>query len=138
MNLTAFLNPLKEDNLKFPASSRFIDPDGNPILWEIKSISSERDEAIRKECTVKKPSARRGQLVQETDIEKYIALLAAECTVFPNLFDKQLQDAYNVMGAEKLLKAMLKPGEYAAYIQKVQEINGFTQSMDELIDEAKN
>ena len=41
------------------------------------------------------------------------------------------------MGAEALLKRMLSPGEYADYVLKVQEINGF-QTLQEDIDEAKN
>lgn len=136
-NLKAFLNPVKEENIKFVVSNRFVDDTGNPIEWEIKSINSEVDETLRKACIVKKPY-KKGAEAHETDVEKYMTMLAAKCTVFPNLLDKELQDAYNVMGAEKLLKVMLKPGEYAGYIQKIQEINGFNQSMDELIDEAKN
>lgn len=136
-NLKAFLNPVKEENIKFVVSNRFVDDTGKPIEWEIKSINSEVDEALRKACIIKKPY-KKGAESHETDVEKYMAMLAAKCTVFPNLLDKELQDAYNVMGAEKLLKVMLKPGEYAGYIQKIQEINGFNQSMDELIDEAKN
>ena len=64
--------------------------------------------------------------------------MATRCVVFPNLNDKDLQDSYGVMGAEKLLKEMLKPGEYQDLIKKIQEVNGFNVSMDELVEEAKN
>ena len=60
------------------------------------------------------------------------------CTVFPNLNDAGLQDSYKVMGAEALLKAMLTPGEYADYLNKVQEICGFDITLQDEVDEAKN
>ena len=42
------------------------------------------------------------------------------------------------MGADKLLKTMLKPGEYQDLLKKIQEINGFDESMEDLVEEAKN
>ena len=74
----------------------------------------------------------------ETDWDKYLGKLAALCTVYPNLNDVSLQNAYGAMGGDLLLKTMLKPGEYAAYLRKVQEFNGFSETMGELVDEAKN
>jgi len=58
--------------------------------------------------------------------------------VFPNLNDSELQDSYKVMSADKLLKVMLKPGEYQDYLKKVQEVNGYDVPLDELVEEAKN
>ena len=71
-------------------------------------------------------------------IHIYMGKLAAKCTVFPDLNDKELQDSYGVMGADSLLKAMLTPGEYAGYLDKVQELNGFDLTMDEAVQQAKN
>jgi hypothetical protein len=68
----------------------------------------------------------------------YLGKLAVACTVFPNLNAKELQDSYKVMGAEALLKAMLTPGEYASYVEKVQEVCGFSTPIEEEIEEAKN
>lgn len=42
------------------------------------------------------------------------------------------------MGAEALLKAMLTPGEYAEYLSKIQEINGFDTAFEDLVEDAKN
>lgn len=138
-NLKAFLNPIKEENVKYVVSKRFLDDNGKPIEWEIKSLSSEEDENLRKMCIKRVPIAgKRGQYTQDLDTNKYIGLLVSSCTVYPNLNDKELQDGYKVMGADALLKSMLKPGEYAEYARKVQEINGFDLSMEELVDEAKN
>ena len=72
------------------------------------------------------------------DFNKYAALLAVKSTVYPNLNDATLQDSYAVMGAEDLLKAMLLPGEYANYLNIVQQVNGFNQTFEEKVEEAKN
>lgn len=140
-NLSAFMadNAIVEDNVKFPASKRFVDKNGEPIEWEIKAIASDEDEAIRKACTRRVPiSGKRGRFTQETDFNLYLGKLAAVCTVYPNLNDAELQNSYGVMGADVLLKKMLRPGEYTEYLAKVQEVNSFDISMDELVDEAKN
>ena len=127
-----------EETVKYVASKRFVDK-GKPVEWEIKAIDSDLDEAIRKECTKKVPvPGKRGQYNQETDTDKYIGKICVACTVYPNLNDAELQDAFGVKGADALLKKMLKPGEYTEYKAKVMEVNGYDMSMDELVDEAKN
>lgn len=138
-NLSAFLNPVKEENVKYIASKRFLDEEGKPIRWEIKPITSTGDEALRKKHTrTVQVTGKHGQYTQEFDVNSYLAALAAACTVYPNLNDSALQDGYEVIGAELLLKTMLKPGEFAQYSAKVQEVNGYDTDMNELVDEAKN
>ena len=139
MSLSAFLNPIKEENIDYIASKRFVDENGEAVKWVIKSITSEEDEAIRKSCTKKvQVPGKKGQFTMETDYESYMGKLAANCTVYPNLNDAELQNGYNTMGSDKLLKAMLKPGEYALYLRKVQEVNGYDEPLEDLVDEAKN
>ncbi len=138
---TAFLaqNAQPVENLKHPASKRFVDDAGAPLQWEIRCVTSTEDEALRKACTKRVPVAgKRNQFTQETDFNLYIGKLAAACTVFPNLNDSELQNSYGVMGADILLKTMLTPGEYADYIGKIQEVNGFDTTFEEAVDEAKN
>ncbi len=140
-NLSAFLsqNAIKEENVKFVASKRFVDEDKNPISWEIRAVSSEEDEGIRRACTKRVPvPGKRGQFTLETDYNTYVGKIAAACTVYPNLNDSELQNSYGVLGADALLKVMLKAGEYADYLNMVNEVNGFNQDMEELVDEAKN
>lgn len=140
-NLSAFLkqNALENENVKFVASKRFIDDSGKPVEWEICGITSEEDEAIRKACTRKvQVPGKKGQYTPETDYNAYLGKLAARCTIFPNLNNAELQNSYGCMGADSLLKTMLKPGEYADYLAKIQEVNGFDVTMEELVDEAKN
>lgn len=141
MNLKGFLkqNAVTTENIKFVASTRFLDDNKKPLKWEIRAISSSEDENLRKAATRKIAVAgKRNQFNDEIDTNKYIGLLAATCTVFPNLNDVDLQNSYSVMSADELLKAMLLPGEYAEYILKVQEICGFDKSDKDLIVDAKN
>ncbi|MGG0718675.1 phage portal protein [Robertmurraya massiliosenegalensis] len=140
-NLSAFLsqNAVKVENVKHVASKRFVDENKKPMKWEICGITSEEDEALRKACTRRVPvPGKRNAYTPETDLNAYLGKLAARCTVFPNLNDSELQNSYGVMGSDALLKTMLTPGEYADYLAKVQEVNGFEVSMEDLVDEAKN
>ena len=141
MTLSAFLseNAIPVENIKFAASPRFVDENKKPVEWEIKTITGTEDEALRKSCARRVPvPGKRNQYQKETDYDLYLGKLAVACTVFPNLNDKGLQDSYKAMGAEALLKAMLTPGEYAAYVEKVQEVCGFSTPIQGEVDEAKN
>lgn len=139
-DLSAFLaqNAAQDESVMYIASKRFAQ-DGKSVEWEIHAITSEEDEQIRKSCTKKVPvTGKKGQYTQELDAEKYLGLLAAKCIVYPNLNATELQDSYKVMGADAVLKKMLKPGEYQELLKKIQEINGFNTGMDDLVEEAKN
>ena len=141
MNLSAFIaeNALAVENVKFAVSKRFMGDDGKPMLWEIKTITGTEDEALRKSCAKRVPiPGKKNQYQKETDYDMYLGKLAVACTVFPDLNNKELQDSYKVMGADALLKTMLTPGEYADYVQKVQEVCGFDTSLQDEVDEAKN
>lgn len=140
-NLSGFLaqNALKVENIKYVASKRFLGDDGKPLEWEMKCIPSTEDEVLRKACTKRVPiPGKRNQYTSETDYNLYLGKLAAMCTVYPNLDDVELQNSYGVMGADSLLKTMLTPGEYADYLTKIQEVNGFEVTFEEAVDEAKN
>lgn len=141
-NLSAFMaqNAIKIENIKYVASKRFVDDKTKtPMEWEIKCITNVEDEALRKNCTKRvQVPGKRNLFTPETDYNLYLGKLAAECTVFPNLKDADLQNSYGVMGADALLKTMLNSGEYADYLAKVQEVNGFEVNFEDTVDEAKN
>lgn len=141
MSLSGFLaqNALQVENIKFVVSKRFLGEDGKPIPWEIKTITGTEDEALRKSCAKRVPvPGKKNQFQKEVDYDLYLGKLAAACTVFPDLDNKELQDSYHVMGAEALLKTMLTPGEYVDYLSKVQEVCGFDVSIQDDVDEVKN
>ena len=140
-NLTAFLsqNAIKVENTKVVVSKRFLDENKNPIKWEVRCLTAGEDEELRKSATKKVPvPGRRGQFQPETNIDLYLAKMAAACTVYPNLYDAELQDSYKVKTPEDLLRTMLTSGEYAEYLQTVQGMNGYDITTEELVDDAKN
>lgn len=132
-------NKIKRENVKFVASKSFVDKNGKPLEWELKPIDNKEDEALRKMCTrqVKVPG-KPNMVRPEMDSNQYIGKLAAACTVFPDLKNKDLQDSYHVMGDDELLKVMLSPGEYAEYCNKVSEVNDFDVDLSDKVEEAKN
>ncbi|SDD75461.1 Phage XkdN-like tail assembly chaperone protein, TAC [Paenibacillus sp. UNCCL117] len=118
-------------------SERFKDKDGQPVAWKLRSMTEAENEECRKAAT-RRIKGKNGSYTTETSPEEYMARLAVASVVFPNLRDAELQKSYGVMGAETLLRKMLLPGEYTSLIQRVQELNGFDQDMNELVDEVKN
>lgn len=55
-NLSCFLsqNAVKIENSKIVVSKRFLEK-GKPVEWEIRAITTEEEEALRKSCTKKVP-----------------------------------------------------------------------------------
>ncbi len=135
--LSVFLkqNKKEKSNIKYVASESFIDVDGKLVEWEIRPLKSKEADFIRNECTEINNKGRKVNV----DGAKFNRMLAAKCTVFPNLNDKELQDSYGVMGAEALVQEMLdNDGEYQNYCKRVLEVSGYTESDEELVEEAKN
>jgi len=137
--LTSFYagNAAQTQNEFFVVSDRFQDEQGKPIPWEIRSLSAAEEEACRKAATRRVKTKGQGA-VTETNSEEYLAKLAVECVVHPNLKDAGLQQSYGVLGAESLLRKMLLSGEYMGLIHKVTEINGFDRETEDMIEEVKN
>lgn len=141
-DLSRFLkkNKIVKDNMKFPATKSLVDENGEPLLWEIRALTTKEDAAIRDECTVDVPvTGKPGIYRPRFNGNKYLAKMAAKCVVFPNLNDKELQDSYGVMGAEQLVMEMIdNPGEYNEFMNRVQAFHGFSETFKEKVDEAKN
>lgn len=136
--LSAFFAENVESNIseEFVVSVRIKDENGNPIPWKLRAISEAENEAIRKTCT--QHTRVKGQTVHQTNAEAYMAKLAVACVVYPDLKDADLLKSYGVLAAEDLLRRMLLSGEYAALVEKVQDLNGYDKDINELKDEVKN
>lgn len=108
--------------------------------WEFKHISSKENEELRESCTYEvqvkgKPNLFRPKL----NSSKYLSMLIASSTVYPDLYNAELQDSYGVKTPGELLFAMVDdPGEYNAMGEWIQRFQGFTKTLDEKVDEAKN
>lgn len=134
--LAAFLsqNKKKQANVKVVASKAFTDEAGKPLEWEIRALKSKEADYIRDTCIT---IGKGGKVI--TDTARFNRMIAAKCTVYPNLNDKALQDSYGVMSAEDLIQEMLdNDGEYQEYVGKVFELSGYDKTDDELVKEAKN
>ena len=65
-NLQAFLNPVSAEEVKeVVISKRFVDKDGKPIPFRIKTIMQEENERITRKC--RKVETIRGQRVESMD-----------------------------------------------------------------------
>lgn len=109
-----------------------------PFPFIIRSISEAENKAIRKTCQKIEFDKKTRQKRIDTDTDLYNSRLVVACCVEPNFKDAALQEKYGVRGAEDLIDKILKPGQYTDLLIAVQEINGFTDDINDLRDEAKN
>lgn len=109
-----------------------------PFPFTIKSITEGENKAIRRSCQKVTFDKKTHQKQTETDQDLYNNRLVVACCVEPNFKDADLQKKYGVMGAEALIDALLKPGQFIDLLLAVQEVNGFTEDINDQKDEAKN
>ncbi len=133
-------NKVVKNNEKFAPTATLQDENGNPLKWEFRQITSRENETLRDACTVEvqikgKPNLYRPKM----NTAEYLAKMIVASTVYPNLYDKELQDSYGVMTPEELLYAMVdNAGEYQELTVWMQKFQGFTRSLDEKVEDAKN
>ena len=133
-------NKIVKTNAKYAPTASLCDEDGKPLEWEFKQITSKENELLRDSCTVDVPVTGKPNLYRpKMNTNLYMAKLIVASTVYPDLYDKELQDSYGVMTPEELLYALVdNPGEYQDLNVWVQRYQGFTKSLDDKVDEAKN
>lgn len=151
-SLKAFLAPNKvvKEPRKVYITDSFVDENGRPILWEIQPISSEREKLISDSVVTEKRDRQTGTITQFRDDAEYMARIAAEGVVFPDLSDHELQNSYTDNFGKPcttkvaVLRAMLSVGELVKLAQEVIKESGLdiddneTSSMEMDIDYAKN
>ena len=131
-SLSAFLNPVKTENKEVIISDRFQE-NGEPVPFVIRPITqAENEELMKKHRTVDI------QGVEIFNRIQYQQELTATAVVEPNLNDETLQKQYGVLGASKLLSAMLYVGEYANLLEQVQKLSGLNTNINDDIEAAKN
>lgn len=113
---------------------------GKPLEWEFKHMTSKENEDLREACTYEvqvtgKPNMFRPKM----NTSKYLSQMIVASVINPDLYDSGLQDSYGVKTPEDLLYALVDdPGEYNELGSWIQKFQGFTQSMDDKVEEAKN
>lgn len=141
-NLNLFLkkNKIQKENTTYPATKSLLDENGNPLLWELKPLSTKENENIREACTFEVPVKGKPNLFRpKVNTNQYLAKMIVASVVQPNLYDAELQDSYEVKTPDELLKEMVNdPGEYNDFAAFVQQFNGFNTTMDDKVEEVKN
>lgn len=131
-SLNAFLHPVQAEEKEVVISDRFQE-NGRPVPFKIRPITQRENEGIIRKHTKKDKKGN-----ETFDRIAYSQELTAAGVVFPDLQSAELQKAHGVLGADKVLPAMLYVGEFAALMEAVQELSGLDGDINEEIEEAKN
>lgn len=141
-DLSRFLKKNKKlkENVQYAVTKSLTDEKGQPLLWEIRPLTSKETNRLTDECTFQeqvpgKPNVFRNKI----NSTKLLQKMMVASVVFPNLNDKDLQDSYGVMTPEELITEMVDdPGEYNNFGKYLNELNGFNDGINEKVEEAKN
>ena len=140
-NFSKFMkaNKIQKSNVMHPVTKSLVDENGEPLLWEIKPLTTKENDVILNACTVDVPvKGKPNQYRPKVDMNKYQTKLICAAVVSPDLNNAELQNSYGVMSAEELIKEMVdSPAEYTDLMVFVQEISGF-KTLQEEVDEVKN
>lgn len=119
-------------------SRRFKDAKGDLIPFRFKPISTERVDEIEKMSL--RNVVRKNKVVgKEVDQSRFMARIAVESTVYPDFKAKEMRQAYKTEDPVEVAKKVLHvAGEYAEWIGKASEVNGFEDTAEDLEELAKN
>ena len=140
-NFSKFMkaNKIQKQNVMHPVTKSLTDENGEPLLWEIKPLTTKENESIRDACTIEVPvKGKPNQYRPKVDMNTYQTKLICAAVVSPDLNDVELQNSYGVMTPEDLIKEMVDdPAEYTDLMIFIQQLSGF-KTLQEEVDEAKN
>ncbi|TYS31758.1 phage tail assembly chaperone [Bacillus pumilus] len=126
------------EEVKSIISKRFVDKEGKVIPFVFKAITTERIDELEKENTTYKNVKGRGR-VKDLDSQRFYARIAVESTIYPDFKSKELREAYSTQDPVEVAKRVLSVGgEYANWLNKAIEVNGFEDEIEDLEDAVKN
>lgn len=132
-------NKTVKPNTHYAATKSLTDDNGEPLMWEIRAINTRESNSIRESCTREVPVPGKYGVYRQRVDSDYIDKITAAAIVCPNLYDKELQDSYEVSTPEDLLREMVdNPAEYSELVRFVQEYSGYDVGMPDMVEEAKN
>ncbi|HWR07098.1 phage tail assembly chaperone [Sporomusa sp.] len=115
----------------------YVDEAGQPIPFKFKAIPTSVVDGIRADCTI--VIVGKGQRIEKFDKDRFACRVAIATTTFPDFKDPELLKSYGCVDPVDLAKAILTlPGEYTDWIQSCFKLNGYSDSYEELVGEAKN
>ena len=140
--LSMFLkkNKVTRPSVDYAATKSILDEAGKPILWKLRPLTTSEDEAIRDACMKEVPvPGKKGQFPQRMNANLYMVKQVVASVEYPNLNNAELQDSYGVKTPEDLVRQIVdNPSEYLDLVNKVREISGFDEDMEDLVSDAKN
>lgn len=134
-NLAAFLNPVSlYEEKEVVVSKRFLDENGNPVPFKIRSLSSEEMDAIVKKST--RTLRNKGQITEHLDNMAMAKNVILAGTVDPDFTSKEICERYGVLDPSMVPGRMLLAGERAKLSDAIMELSGYNDEDAE--EEAKN
>jgi hypothetical protein len=133
-------NKIQKENEKFAPTTSLKDEKGEALKWEFKHITSKENENLRESNTIDVPITGKPNLFRpKLNTSKYISDMIVASTVYPDLYDKELQDSYGVKTPQDLIFAIVDDaGEYQDFCVWMQKYQGFADTIDDKVEEAKN
>lgn len=130
----------KKNGFYAPTASLCDDATGKPVVWEFRHLTSKANDELRDSCTIEVPVTGKPNLYRpKLNSSRYINRMICEATVCPDLYDTELQDSYGVKTPEDLLYALVDDsGEYSDLGVWMQKFQGFSRSLEDEVEDAKN
>ena len=125
-------NPVDVVEEEVVVSQRFKNASDELLKFKIKAIDSETYADYQKACTIiKKKKA-------EFNTKKFQEMVVLECTLNPNFKDADMIKKAGCKSPVELLRRSLLAGEVANLFNKIAKLSGFSEDMDDLVEEVKN
>lgn len=145
MSFQAFMNKDRRDKRKqeveMIVSEAFKNEKGEPIPFRIKPTTFSTFSALREKNSkleIIENDQGKKVPVKKTNEGALTMALCAKCIVHPNLKDAELQNFYGVITELDLVDAMLSVDEMTKISDKIMEISGIADNINEVKEEAKN
>lgn len=134
MDLKAFLHPaVVSEKKEIVISKRFLDDEGKPIPFKIRSLTQEENENLAKQSTHKVKA--NGRTVEKLDATEFTRRIVVAGTVEPDFSSKEMCDNCGVLDPLCVPAKMLLAGEFSRLAQEIMELSGFET---DIFEEAKN
>lgn len=136
MSLKSFFkeNNIKIENVKYIASDRFKDENGEVIEWELKVLDNKKVDELRNRFSSRSFVNHKEEF--KFNSEDFMKVFVTEAIVFPNLTDKDLQDSYGVFSPYELLQEILTVGELTRLTEYINNLHDY--KAEKKVDEIKN
>lgn len=93
----------------------------------LRALTGDEIFKIRDRCTIRNKTG-----VEQFDNGKFNSLLVATAIIKPDLKNKKLLEAYNVITPEELVKKLFLAGELIQLVDIVLDLSGYNEEIEEI------